>query len=53
MLDHEIARAEMNPPVGTRAFFRGQCVKYPNVVYGASWTSVLFDIGQNKIKNSP
>ncbi|CAE6803043.1 MAG: proteasome accessory factor PafA2 [Nitrospira sp.] len=53
-LDHEIARAEMHPPVGTRAFFRGQCVrKYPNVVYGASWTSVLFDIGQNKIKRIP
>ncbi|MBA5876053.1 MAG: proteasome accessory factor PafA2 [Nitrospira sp. CR1.2] len=54
VLDPEIARAEMNPPVGTRAFFRGQCVrKYPNVVYGASWTSVLFDIGQNKIKRIP
>ena len=53
-LDHEIARAEMHPPVGTRAYFRGQCVrKYPNVVYGASWTSVLFDIGQNKIKRIP
>lgn len=54
VLDPEIERAEMNPPVGTRAFFRGQCVrKYPNVVYGASWTSVLFDIGQNKIKRIP
>ncbi len=54
VLDHEIERAEMNPPVGTRAYFRGQCVrKYPNVVYGASWTSVLFDIGQNKIKRIP
>jgi proteasome accessory factor A len=54
VLDHEIARAEFNPPVGTRAYFRGQCVKkYPNAVYGASWTSVLFDIGQNKIKKIP
>lgn len=54
VLDPEIARSEMNPPAGTRAFFRGQCVrKYPNVVYGASWTSVLFDIGQNKIKRIP
>jgi hypothetical protein len=54
VLDHEIVRAEFNPPVGTRAYFRGQCVKkYPNVVYGASWTSVLFDIGQNKIKRIP
>jgi proteasome accessory factor A len=54
VLDHEIARAEFTPPVGTRAYFRGQCVKkYPNAVYGASWTSVLFDIGQNKIKRIP
>lgn len=54
VLDHEIARAEMNPPVGTRAYFRGQCVKkYPNAVYGVSWTSVLFDVGQNKIKRIP
>jgi proteasome accessory factor PafA2 len=54
VLDHEIARAEFTAPVGTRAFFRGQCVKkYPNAVYGASWTSVLFDIGQNKIKRIP
>lgn len=54
VLDHEIARAEFTPPVGTRAYFRGQCVKkYPSAVYGASWTSVLFDIGQNKIKRIP
>jgi proteasome accessory factor A len=54
VLDHEISRAEFTPPVGTRAYFRGQCVKkYPNAVYGASWTSVLFDIGQNKIKRIP
>ena len=54
VLDQEIARAEFTPPVGTRAYFRGQCVKkYPNAVYGASWTSVLFDIGQNKIKKIP
>jgi len=54
VLDHEIERAEFVPPIGTRAYFRGQCVKkYPNAVYGASWTSVLFDIGQNKIKRIP
>ncbi len=54
VLDQEIARAELTPPAGTRAYFRGQCVKkYPNAVYGASWTSVLFDIGQNKIKKIP
>jgi hypothetical protein len=54
VLDHEITRAEFTAPAGTRAYFRSQCVKkYPNAVYGASWTSVLFDIGQNKIKRIP
>lgn len=54
VLDHEIARAEFTPPSGTRAYFRGQCVKkYAAAIYGASWTSVLFDIGQNKIKRIP
>jgi proteasome accessory factor A len=54
VLEHEIERAEFNPPVGTRAYFRGQCVKrYPAAVYGVSWTSVMFDVGQNKIKRVP
>lgn len=30
VLDHEIARAEFNPPVGTRAYFRGQCIEVPD-----------------------
>jgi proteasome accessory factor A len=52
--DGEIARAEQNPPTGTRAYFRGQCLKrFPKEVYAASWTSVLFDIGNTTIKRIP
>lgn len=52
--DHEIACAEFTPPTGTRAYFRGQCVKkYARAVYGASWTSVLFDVGNTTIKKIP
>lgn len=52
--DGEIARAEYAAPVGTRAYFRGRCVsKYASVVYGASWTSVLFDLGNTTIKKIP
>ncbi|MGQ0811390.1 MAG: depupylase/deamidase Dop [Nitrospiraceae bacterium] len=51
--DSDISRAERTPPTGTRAYFRGHCLsKYAKSVYGASWTSVLFDLG-NTIKKIP
>jgi proteasome accessory factor A len=52
--DSDIERAEYAPPAGTRAYFRGQCIsRYPQAVYGASWTSVLFDVGNTTIKKIP
>jgi proteasome accessory factor A len=52
--DHEIARAEHSPPTDTRAYFRGHCLKkYAREVYAASWTSVLFDVGNTAIKRIP
>ncbi|MDE3226698.1 MAG: proteasome accessory factor PafA2 family protein, partial [Nitrospirota bacterium] len=52
--DSEIDRAERNAPAGTRAFFRGSCLKkFPRQVYAASWTSVLFDVGNTTIKKIP
>jgi len=52
--DSEIARAEFAPPPGTRAYFRGRCVsKFARSLYGASWTSVLFDVGNTTIKKVP
>lgn len=50
----EIARAEFTPPPGTRAYFRGRCVsKFAKSLYGVSWTSVLFDVGNNQVKRVP
>jgi len=50
----EIARAEVTPPPGTRAYFRGRCAsKFGKSLYGASWTSILFDIGNTTIKKVP
>ncbi|MEK6671498.1 MAG: depupylase/deamidase Dop [Nitrospirota bacterium] len=50
----EIERAEFTPPPGTRAYFRGRCVsKFPKSLYGVSWTSVLFDVGNNQVKRVP
>jgi proteasome accessory factor A len=52
--DAEIDRAVQAPPFGTRAYFRGQCLKrFPKEVYAASWTSVLLDVGNTTIKKIP
>ncbi|HEU4684669.1 MAG TPA: depupylase/deamidase Dop [Nitrospira sp.] len=52
--DVEVTRAEFIPPSGTRAFFRGRCIgKFSKSIYGASWTSVLFDVGNTAIKKVP
>jgi proteasome accessory factor A len=49
-----ILLAKETPPKDTRAFFRGTCIKrFPKEVYAASWTSVLFDIGNSTIKRVP
>ena len=52
--EEEIARAERTPPPGTRAYFRGRCAEqFPAAVYGASWTSVMIDVGNTTIKRIP
>lgn len=52
--DSDIAKAEHTPPTGTRAYFRGHCLKkFSHKIYGASWTSVLFDVGNTTIKKIP
>ena len=52
--EEEIQQAELTPPTGTRAYFRGRCVsKFSKSLYGASWTSVLFDAGNTTIKKVP
>lgn len=52
--DSEIAEAVHTAPLNTRAYFRGNCLKkFPREVYAASWTSVLFDVGNTTIKKIP
>ncbi len=54
VMDEEIQQAETVAPLDTRAYFRAACVKkWPQEVYAASWTSVLFDIGNATIKKVP
>ncbi|MEY4137801.1 MAG: hypothetical protein RL205_1929 [Actinomycetota bacterium] len=43
--DEEVSAAETDPPVSTRAYFRGECVRrYPESLVAASWDSVVFDV---------
>ncbi|TAJ29833.1 MAG: proteasome accessory factor PafA2 [Nitrospirae bacterium] len=52
--DSEIAKAVHMPPTGTRAYFRGHCLKkFSRQIYAGSWTSVLFDVGNTTIKRIP
>jgi len=54
VMDEEVRQAETVAPLDTRAYFRAACVKkWPQEVYAASWTSVLFDVGNAAIKKVP
>jgi Pup amidohydrolase len=51
----DVIRAMDEPPVDTRAYFRGRCLrKYPDAVAAASWDSVIFDIpGRESLQRVP
>ena len=52
--DEEVLRAQLQAPFDTRAYFRAMCLKkFPEEVYAASWSSVLFDVGKSTIKRIP
>jgi len=43
--DDEVQHAISNPPVDTRAWFRGECIRrFGEYVAAASWDSVIFDL---------
>ena len=50
----EVQAAVTNPPVDTRAYFRGRCLaKYPTQVAAASWDSLIFDVGRESLQRVP
>jgi proteasome accessory factor A len=52
--DEEIARAVMEPPEDTRAYFRGRCIdKYQDAIAAASWDSLIFDTGRDALQRVP
>jgi proteasome accessory factor A len=49
-----VVEAMTEPPVDTRAYFRGRCLaQYPQQVAAASWDSVIFDIGRDSLQRVP
>jgi proteasome accessory factor A len=52
--DDAVATAVAEPPIDTRAFFRGSCVRrYPEDLVAANWDSLVFDVGEETLKRVP
>ena len=53
--DAQVDVAVHSPPVDTRAWFRGECIRrYGDQVAAASWDSVIFDLpGQVSLQRVP
>lgn len=50
----DIELAVGSPPEGTRAWFRGECLKrYGGQVVAANWDSLVFDVGQSTLVRVP
>jgi Pup amidohydrolase len=52
--DADVARAVTEPPLGTRAWFRGKCLaRWPEAVVTANWDSLVFDLGTDPLRRVP
>ena len=50
----EVSAAKVQPPLNTRAYFRGQCLaKWPENIVAANWDSLVFDIGRDPLRRVP
>jgi proteasome accessory factor PafA2 len=47
--DQETAEAAVEPPVTTRAYFRGKCLqRFASAIAAANWDSMVFDLSPHK-----
>jgi Pup amidohydrolase len=52
--DAEVSRATTEPPLTTRAYFRGKCLqKWASDIVAANWDSMVFDIGSDPLRRVP
>lgn len=52
--DEEAALARTEPPLDTRAYFRGKCLqRFARHVVSANWDSIVFDVGDEPLRRVP
>ncbi len=52
--DVEVQAAISEPPLTTRAYFRGKCLqKWPDDIVAANWDSLVFDVGTDPLRRVP
>jgi Pup amidohydrolase len=52
--EDEIQAAIASPPVDTRAWFRGECLRrFPSQVVAAGWDSLILDVGRDALQRVP
>ena len=52
--DQEVERAVTEPPLDTRAYFRGRCLqRWPESIVAANWDSLVFDVGGDPLRRVP
>lgn len=52
--DAEVADAVSSPPRGTRAFFRGECIRlFGDRISSANWDNIVFDTGIDGLQRVP
>ncbi|HVM10901.1 MAG TPA: depupylase/deamidase Dop [Actinomycetota bacterium] len=52
--ESEVQEAVSHPPEGTRAYFRGTCIRrFGENITAASWDSIIFDTGQDALQRVP
>jgi proteasome accessory factor A len=50
----QVVHAVAEPPLGTRAWFRGKCLaRWPEAVVTANWDSLVFDVGADPLRRVP
>ena len=52
--DEAVERAVTDPPLDTRAYFRGMCLKkFAQAIAAANWDSIVFDLGTDPLRRVP
>lgn len=52
--EQQVLDAIEHPPVDTRAYFRGECLRrFPADIAAASWDSIIFDLGGDSLVRIP